>query len=156
MDDPRAPEDWFDRYGTTETFGREDCPPDPEAVRIRATPFRWRDPTTIPRRPWLYGVHLLRGMVSLTVAPGAVGKTSLLVGDALSLRAGPCWGRTFTPAGPSAPGSGTWKTPPTNWSVALPPPAFITGSRPPNWASACSWTVAGTKGFASGKRAATG
>lgn len=72
----------------TYTPGPDDPPPDPDAPRIRATPFRWRDPTDIPRRPWLYGVHLLRGFVSLTVAPGAVGKTSLLVGDALSMATG--------------------------------------------------------------------
>ena len=35
-----------------------------------ATPYRWTDPAEIPRRQWVYGRHLLRKFVSVTVAPG--------------------------------------------------------------------------------------
>ena len=60
----------------------------PTPPKITATPFVWRDPALIPRREWLYGHHLIRKFLSLTVAPGATGKSSLLIGDALSLASG--------------------------------------------------------------------
>jgi hypothetical protein len=49
---------------------------------------RLPDPTTIPPRPWLYGTHILRGYVSVLVAPGGVGKTGYAMGVALSLAIG--------------------------------------------------------------------
>lgn len=55
---------------------------------IEPTPFILRDPTTLPRRDWLYGRHLIRGEVSLTLAPGGVGKTSLACAEAASLVSG--------------------------------------------------------------------
>lgn len=58
------------------------------APRLAATPFVWRDPSTIPPREWVYGRHLIRRFVSLTVAPGATGKSSLLIGDALAMVTG--------------------------------------------------------------------
>lgn len=61
------------------------APPIMPAQVIRASPFICRDPASIPRREWLYGRHLIRRFVSLTVAPGATGKSSLLIGDALAL-----------------------------------------------------------------------
>ena len=48
-----------------------------ERVPIKATPFRWRDPKTIPPREWVYGWHYVRRFLSTTVAPGGVGKSSL-------------------------------------------------------------------------------
>jgi hypothetical protein len=56
--------------------------------RITPTPFVWRDPATIPPRDWIYGHHLIRKYVSLVVAPGAAGKTSLIIGDAVALASG--------------------------------------------------------------------
>jgi hypothetical protein len=58
------------------------------AAKISATPYSRRDPRTIPMRPWVYGRQLMRGTVSLLVAPGATGKTALLVGTALALATG--------------------------------------------------------------------
>ncbi|MEY2926376.1 MAG: hypothetical protein RL367_853, partial [Pseudomonadota bacterium] len=55
---------------------------------ITATPFAWREPGTIPARQWLYGSALLRGSLSLIVAPGAAGKTALTAGMALALATG--------------------------------------------------------------------
>ncbi|MEM7472922.1 MAG: AAA family ATPase [Pseudomonadota bacterium] len=52
------------------------------------TAFVWRDPTTIPPRPWLYGRHLIRKQVSVTVAPGGVGKSSLTNCEALAMASG--------------------------------------------------------------------
>ncbi len=42
---------------------------------VKATPFVFRDPRLIPRREWLYGTHYIRGFVSMTIAPGGVGKS---------------------------------------------------------------------------------
>jgi hypothetical protein len=64
---------------------------DAEVVRIdrgriiRATPFIWRDPSTVEPREWLYGKHLIRGFASATYATGGVGKTSTLIVEKLAL-----------------------------------------------------------------------
>lgn len=55
---------------------------------IRATPFQWCDPASIPPRAWLYGNHLIRKFVSTTVSPGGLGKSSLSVVEALSMTSG--------------------------------------------------------------------
>lgn len=52
------------------------------------TEFVWRDPSTIPPRPWVYGRHLIRKQVSVTVAPGGVGKSSLTICEALAMASG--------------------------------------------------------------------
>ncbi|WP_414898814.1 AAA family ATPase [Rhodovulum sp. YEN HP10] len=52
------------------------------------TAFVWRDPATIPPRPWVYGRHLIRKQVSVTVAPGGVGKSSLTICEALAMASG--------------------------------------------------------------------
>jgi hypothetical protein len=58
------------------------------APSINATAFRWVEPTTIPRREWLYGHHYIRRFVSITVAPGGVGKSSLAIAEALAMVTG--------------------------------------------------------------------
>lgn len=55
---------------------------------LRASPFQWCEPDTIPPRAWLYGQHLIRGFVSVTVAPGGVGKSSLTICEALAMASG--------------------------------------------------------------------
>jgi RecA-family ATPase len=52
------------------------------------TVFEWEDPSTIPLRDWIYGKTLLRGIVSMTIASGAVGKTFLKIVEALALATG--------------------------------------------------------------------
>jgi AAA domain len=49
----------------------------PEPRAILATPYIWKDPTSLRRREWLYGYLLIRKFVTATVAPGGVGKSSL-------------------------------------------------------------------------------
>jgi hypothetical protein len=61
-------------------------PPAPTA--IKATPYIWIDPATIPRRDFVYGRHLIRKFVSATVAPGGVGKSSLIVTETLAMVSG--------------------------------------------------------------------
>ncbi len=67
---------------------------------IRATPFRWPDCSSIPPREWVYGDHLIRGFVSATVAPGGVGKSSLLFAEAASMASGRALLHGVAPATP--------------------------------------------------------
>lgn len=60
----------------------------PAPPRIIATPFQWVDANLIPPREWLFGTHLIRKFVSLTVSPGGLGKSSLALVEALSLSSG--------------------------------------------------------------------
>lgn len=55
---------------------------------IKATPFLYRDPASIPPRDWVYGRHLIRKFLSTTVAPGAVGKSSLVLVEAIAMVTG--------------------------------------------------------------------
>ena len=55
-----------------------------DARKLQATPFAWKEPTTIPRRDWLYGRLLLRKFVSATISPGGLGKSSLVAAEALA------------------------------------------------------------------------
>ena len=58
------------------------------AAPIVATPLVWRDERDIPRREWLYGRHLLRQFVSVDVAAGGTGKSSVKIGEALAMASG--------------------------------------------------------------------
>lgn len=55
---------------------------------IKATPYIWREPETLPSRQWIYGHWFLRGTLACIVAPGGAGKSTMLAGIALSLAAG--------------------------------------------------------------------
>lgn len=55
---------------------------------IGPTQFEWRLPSDIPPRQWLYGRQLIRGFLSLTVAPGGLGKSSMLIAEALAMVSG--------------------------------------------------------------------
>ncbi len=57
-------------------------------VTIVASPFRWPDPTTIPRRQWVLGRDLLRGTISGVVAGGGSAKSTYIASQALSLASG--------------------------------------------------------------------
>jgi hypothetical protein len=61
--------------------GEPIAPPAP----IVATPFVWRPEAEIPRRMWLYGKHLLRRFVSVDVAAGGAGKSSVKIGETLAM-----------------------------------------------------------------------
>lgn len=55
---------------------------------FRFTPFSWKDPASLPRRQFAFGKHYIRKYVSVTVAPGGLGKTSNSVVEALSMASG--------------------------------------------------------------------
>jgi hypothetical protein len=65
-------------------IGEPVVPPTP----IKATPFEWRPEAEIPPRLWLYGKHLLRRFVSVDVAAGGTGKSSVKIGEALAMASG--------------------------------------------------------------------
>jgi hypothetical protein len=60
----------------------------PRKRLIAASPFEWRDPSSIPPREWLYGRHYIRRFLSATVAPGAAGKSSLILAEAVAMASG--------------------------------------------------------------------
>jgi hypothetical protein len=67
----------------------DDVPPTPARPAGQfVRPFIWRDPATIPRRQWLYGRHLIRKFVSATFAPGGVGKSALVLAEAMAMASG--------------------------------------------------------------------
>lgn len=59
-----------------------------ESVSLAATPFSWRDEADLPPRQWLYGRHLLRKFLSVDVAAGGIGKSSVKVVEALAMCSG--------------------------------------------------------------------
>lgn len=59
----------------------------PPAPGFRFVAYPWPDPAKLPRRKWVYGNHLIRGFISVTVAPGGVGKSSLTMVEALAMAA---------------------------------------------------------------------
>jgi RecA-family ATPase len=59
-----------------------------QAQKINPTPFRWIDPATIPPRQWQYGRQYIRSFVSASIAPGGVGKSSLVISEALAMASG--------------------------------------------------------------------
>ena len=67
---------------------RLETPSQSTPAKISATPFVWRDPRTFPRRRWLYSYHLIRKFISCTVAPGGVGKSSLVLVEAVAMATG--------------------------------------------------------------------
>ena len=51
------------------------------------TPFTWRDPSTFPRRQFVYGRHYARQFLSVTAAQTKVGKSSLCLVEAVAMAA---------------------------------------------------------------------
>jgi hypothetical protein len=56
--------------------------------RLRPTVAADNDPAQIPPRAFLYGKHYIRKFVSATIATGGVGKSSLVLGEAMAMATG--------------------------------------------------------------------
>ena len=67
----------MDAYGPVQTV-----------ATINPTAFHLRPASEIPPRQWLFGQHLIRGFLSLTVAPGGLGKSSMVLVEALAMATG--------------------------------------------------------------------
>lgn len=86
FDNDNAPPAWMDDARDA-IFAEYEAAEKP-AAKLAATPFTWRDESLIPPRKWLYGRHLLRKFLSVDVAAGGVGKSSLKIGEALAMTTG--------------------------------------------------------------------
>lgn len=64
---------------------------------IIATPFVWKDPSMLPRREFAFGKHFIRKYVSVTVAPGGLGKTANSIVEALAMASGKALNGTKPP-----------------------------------------------------------
>ena len=84
--------DWADNAALDQVVqamdGRRETPGEGLPRSIVASPYHWRDPASIPPRQFLYGRHLIRKMVSATIAPGGTIKTTLAVIEALAMISG--------------------------------------------------------------------
>ena len=56
-----------------------------EPMSLRATAWEYIDPSKLPRRPFLYGTHLIRRYSSGTIAHPGVGKSALVLAEALAM-----------------------------------------------------------------------
>lgn len=65
-----------------------DSEPATDQPAIIATPFNWIDPKTLPRRSFAFGSHYIRKYVSVTGAPGGLGKTANSIVEALAMASG--------------------------------------------------------------------
>ena len=70
--------EWLEYAGSTAPDAED------EFAVLRPTPYVWVDPAAIPQRDWLYGRLLIRKFVTATVAPGGLGKSSLVTVETLS------------------------------------------------------------------------
>jgi hypothetical protein len=57
-------------------------------IKFTPTPFKWRDPSTFPRRQFVYGRHYVRQFLSITAAPTKVGKSSKSLVEAVAMATG--------------------------------------------------------------------
>ena len=85
--------DWLDDGHTTDELMQIALSPPVEIPaetlsRLSPTPFTWTAPELLPKRQWLYGRHLIRKYVSTTIAPGGLGKSSLIVVEVLAMTSG--------------------------------------------------------------------
>lgn len=55
---------------------------------LSAKPYIFVDAAAIPKREWIGGRHLIRKFVSMTIAPGNIGKSSLVIAELLALASG--------------------------------------------------------------------
>jgi hypothetical protein len=81
--DPEVIRAWWDQHPSAHPAAMA---PKPKA--LKATPYVWREPASIPRREFLYGQHLIRKFASAKFAAGGVGKSILALTEALAMATG--------------------------------------------------------------------
>lgn len=59
--------------------------PAPKPGEFALRPLYIQDQRAIPHRQWIYGAHLIRGFVTLLIAPGGTGKSSLLLAMCMAI-----------------------------------------------------------------------
>ena len=95
LDEIRAQNKWLDermdagRRETPRLMILEGGKPESKTTGpLKLLPARLPDPATIRPRPWLYGTQLLRGFVTVLVAPGGTGKSTYAMVVAAALASG--------------------------------------------------------------------
>lgn len=83
-----APDTEAEPDSATDTPPAQTNAPKATTPALHATAFQWKDPKTLPRREFAFGKHYIRKYVSVTVAPGGLGKTALAIMEALSMTSG--------------------------------------------------------------------
>lgn len=78
-----------------DTTSPADTPP--TETPLTATPFQWLDPANLPRREFAFGTHYIRKYVSVTVAPGGLGKTANSILESLAMASGKALAGTKPP-----------------------------------------------------------
>ena len=78
----------FERETERELASSELPPGKTPPVKFTPTPFTWRDPSTFPRRQFVYGRHYARQFLSVTAAPTKVGKSSKSLVEAVAMASG--------------------------------------------------------------------
>jgi hypothetical protein len=69
--------------------GPKDPPPgDAKKAAFKPTLYKWRNPSLIPPREFVYGRHYARKYLSATVAPSGIGKTSLTIVNVMAMVSG--------------------------------------------------------------------
>ena len=61
---------------------------DAKKTAFKPTLYKWRDPSLIPPREFVYGRHYARKYLSATVAPSGIGKTSLTIVNVMAMVSG--------------------------------------------------------------------
>jgi AAA domain/Bifunctional DNA primase/polymerase, N-terminal len=81
--DPMVIRGWWDTHPAAMPAM---LPPKPK--QLVATPYVWREPKSIPKREFLYGLHLIRKFASAKFAAGGVGKSILALTEAIAMATG--------------------------------------------------------------------
>jgi RecA-family ATPase len=87
--DPLSPGDhgdYFNEHYGPKSNGHAAGGVKPDAPPLfKPEPYIWRDAATIPRRECLYADHYFRKFTSATIAAGGLGKSSLVLGEIISM-----------------------------------------------------------------------
>jgi hypothetical protein len=120
-----------------------EAPSSSSAPIISATQFRWIDPRDIEPREFIYGWHFARQYIATTIAVGGIGKSSLLIVEALAIGTGkPLLG--ITPRERVNVWIWNGEDPARRWTAGSWPPRCNTIWRPPIWPAAFLSTAAGS------------
>ena len=130
--------------GVVPPLGRSQSP---ATAGITATPFKWVDLSKTPPRDWLYGDILLRKFISMTVAPGGVGKSSLVAVETLAQVTGKALLGEDAAGGTYGCGCGIWKTRMRRRRSGYWRQPSTTGLQKRTSGTGCSWTAGGISGL---------
>ena len=113
---------------SAEAGGQGQSPPpgDAKKAAFKPTLYKWRDPSLIPPREFVYGRHYAGNISAATVAPGGIGKTSLTIVNVMAMVSGRQLSSATILFGPYASGTGTAKTRARKSSAVSPLPVSTT------------------------------